>query len=77
MSTVKPKSFWKKPEGVTGAIVLGGLLAGPLAAIATAAEPLEATATIDAEQPLGVISKHLYGHFAEHLGRCIACGYPH
>lgn len=28
MSTVKPKSFWKKPEGVTGAIVLGGLLAG-------------------------------------------------
>ncbi|HMS67614.1 MAG TPA: hypothetical protein PKD18_05740 [Saprospiraceae bacterium] len=28
MSEIKPKSFWKKPEGVTGAIVLGGLLAG-------------------------------------------------
>lgn len=24
----QPKSFWKKPEGVTGALVLGGLLAG-------------------------------------------------
>ena len=24
----KPKSFWKKPEGVTGTIVLGGLLVG-------------------------------------------------
>lgn len=24
----KPKSFWKKPEGVTGAIVMGGLLLG-------------------------------------------------
>ncbi len=28
MSTVKPKSFWSKPEGVTGAVVLGGLLIG-------------------------------------------------
>lgn len=28
MSSIKPKSFWKKPEGVTGAIILGGLLAG-------------------------------------------------
>jgi alpha-N-arabinofuranosidase len=57
-----------------GRLLLGGLLAGALAATATAAEPLEATATIDAEQPLGVISKHLYGHFAEHLGRCIYDG---
>lgn len=24
----KPKSFWKKPEGVTGALVLGGLILG-------------------------------------------------
>ena len=28
MAEVQPKSFWKKPEGVTGAIILGGLLAG-------------------------------------------------
>lgn len=24
----KPKSFWKKPEGVTGAIIMGGLIIG-------------------------------------------------
>lgn len=28
MTEIKPKSFWKKPEGVTGALVLGGLLIG-------------------------------------------------
>jgi phage shock protein A len=28
MSDHKPKSFWRKPEGITGAIVLGGLIAG-------------------------------------------------
>ncbi len=28
MAQIKPKSFWNKPEGITGAIVLGGLLFG-------------------------------------------------
>ena len=28
MEEYKPKSFWKRPEGVTGAIVLGGLVIG-------------------------------------------------
>lgn len=28
MSDHQPKSFWKKPEGVTGAIVLGGMVIG-------------------------------------------------
>jgi hypothetical protein len=28
MAQYKPKSFWQKPEGITGAIVLGGLLLG-------------------------------------------------
>ncbi len=28
MSEYKPKSFWKRPEGVTGIIVLGGLVIG-------------------------------------------------
>ena len=28
MSEIKPKPFWKRPEGVTGALVLGGLLFG-------------------------------------------------
>lgn len=29
------------------------------------------TITIDTTAPKGTISRHLYGHFAEHLGRCI------
>jgi hypothetical protein len=28
MKDYKPKSFWKRPEGITGAIFLGGLLVG-------------------------------------------------
>ena len=28
MNDYKPKSFWKRPEGITGAIFLGGLLVG-------------------------------------------------
>jgi alpha-N-arabinofuranosidase len=39
------------------------------------AEPLEATAMIDGETDGGRISRHLYGHFAEHLGRCIYDGF--
>jgi alpha-N-arabinofuranosidase len=44
----------------------------PLPAIA--AEALEAAATIHGDQDGGTISRHLYGHFAEHLGRCIYDG---
>jgi alpha-N-arabinofuranosidase len=32
---------------------------------------MKATATINADLPIGTISRHIYGHFAEHLGRCI------
>lgn len=28
MTEIKPKSFWRKPEGVTGALVLAGILIG-------------------------------------------------
>lgn len=28
MTEIKPKSFWKKPEGVTGALVLAGIVIG-------------------------------------------------
>ena len=31
--------------------------------------------TVDASNPTVVISKHIYGHFAEHLGRCIYDGF--
>jgi len=37
-------------------------------------EPLEARAVVFADQDSGTISRHLYGHFAEHLGRCIYDG---
>jgi alpha-N-arabinofuranosidase len=30
---------------------------------------------LHAEKPSGTISKHIYGHFAEHLGRCIYDGF--
>jgi alpha-L-arabinofuranosidase len=39
-----------------------------------AQEPLAAQATIHGDQDGGVISRNLYGHFAEHLGRCIYDG---
>lgn len=36
---------------------------------------LRARAVIDLDVPGPVISRHLYGHFAEHLGRCIYGGF--
>jgi len=36
MSDHQPKSFWKRPEGVTGAIVLGGIVLGGGYLVATA-----------------------------------------
>ncbi len=31
--------------------------------------------TIHADEPAGIISRHIFGHFSEHLGRCIYDGY--
>jgi alpha-N-arabinofuranosidase len=39
-----------------------------------AAEPLTATAVLRGDQDGGKISRHIYGHFTEHLGRCIYDG---
>jgi alpha-N-arabinofuranosidase len=49
------------------------LLAAAWIAPARAQQPLEATATIHGDQNGGRISKHIYGHFAEHLG-CVYDG---
>jgi alpha-N-arabinofuranosidase len=38
------------------------------------AETLEASATIQGDKPEGKINRHIYGHFMEHLGRCIYDG---
>ena len=35
----------------------------------------EARVVIDLDVPGPTISRHLYGHFAEHLGRCIYGGF--
>ena len=40
----------------------------------SSADTLQATATIQGDQPEGKISRHIYGHFMEHLGRCIYDG---
>lgn len=37
--------------------------------------PVQATVIVNADIPGPVISRHLYGHFAEHLGRCIYGGF--
>ncbi len=36
--------------------------------------PVNTTITINTAQEKGTISRHIYGHFAEHLGRCIYDG---
>ena len=38
---------------------------------APAAEKLSATLTLHADQPGPTINRNIYGHFSEHLGRCI------
>ena len=35
MAEPKPKSFWKRPEGVTGAIFLGAAVIGTVALVST------------------------------------------
>ena len=54
--------------------VLSGLLLAPLATDVALAQEKRATLTIRAGEPGAKISRHLYGHFAEHLGRCINDG---
>ena len=41
---------------------------------ALAAPPLDAKAIVHGDEDGGTISRHLYGQFAEHLGRCIYDG---
>jgi len=54
---------------------LAGLLLLPAAAPpALAQAPRSASLTIRADQPGPQISRHIYGHFAEHLGRCVYDG---
>ena len=47
----------------------------PQSADVALAQEKRATLTIRAGEPGPQISRHLYGHFAEHLGRCIYGGF--
>ncbi|MEE9440275.1 MAG: hypothetical protein V3V14_14810 [Saprospiraceae bacterium] len=61
MTDIKPKSFWKKPEGVTGALFLGGIIFGAgyllfkVGAIATAAFLSSAAGMVIGLLTLGLI----------------------
>jgi alpha-N-arabinofuranosidase len=56
------------------ALALAALSFAGATVTAHAQEPRTATLTIHADQPGPRISRHIYGHFAEHLGRCIYDG---
>jgi len=54
--------------------IVGLLLLHPATADLQAQETKRASLTIRADQSGPEISRHIYGHFAEHLGRCIYDG---
>ena len=57
------------------ALAISGLLLLQTATdVVLAQEARRATLTIRAGEPGPEISRHIYGHFAEHLGRCIYDG---
>jgi alpha-N-arabinofuranosidase len=49
--------------------LLSLILAAPL--LTSAAEPTRSTLVIRADEGTATINRNIYGHFAEHLGRCI------
>lgn len=58
-------------EGIKLVTIAVALLIGPLSFAQTA----EVTVRVNADQGKQQISKHIYGHFSEHLGRCIYGGF--
>jgi alpha-N-arabinofuranosidase len=54
--------------------LVGLLLLHAASGAASAQDTKRATLTVRADQPGPQISRHVYGHFAEHLGRCIYDG---
>ena len=52
-------------------IIAGATLSGRQASGQDMKESINAQFTIRADQPGGIIHRDIYGHFAEHLGRCI------
>ncbi len=46
-----------------------------IAALANFSKAQTTTVVIDGSNPTNTISRHIYGHFSEHLGRCIYDGF--
>ena len=56
MTEIKPKSFWRKPEGVTGALVLAGILIGAGYLVATATSAILAFLATTAGMVVGLLT---------------------
>ena len=56
MTEIKPKSFWRKPEGVTGALVLAGLLIGGGYLVATSLVAITAFLATTAGLVVGLLT---------------------
>ena len=64
MKTTKPSA-----SAIAGAVLLAAAVGHAQAPTSPAG--MTAAAILRADQPGPVVNKNIYGHFAEHLGRCI------
>jgi alpha-N-arabinofuranosidase len=60
---------------ISGSLILLLLLCTHLTHAQSGSEPGSASIVINADMGKEVISRHIYGHFSEHLGHCIYGGY--
>lgn len=74
LARIKPK--WRKAV-CSSTLRLYSMVGGGLLGVATVQMGFsqQATVTLSPQQPGTTISRHIYGHFAEHLGRCIYDGF--
>jgi alpha-N-arabinofuranosidase len=56
------------------AALMAAIALSSFSSVGLAADALEAKAVVRGDKDGGVISRQLYGHFAEHLGRCVYDG---
>ncbi|MBT9394823.1 hypothetical protein KLP40_16780 [Hymenobacter sp. NST-14] len=61
------RALWSAPLWLAAGLLLPGFGARAQTPVAVTMRP--------AATPAVVVSKHIYGHFAEHLGRCIYDGF--
>src|SRR6266567_15221 len=61
----------QKPRGALGCVVLAFGIAAAYGAEQAAPSPTSSKLVIHADLAKDIISSNIYGHFSEHLGRCI------